>query len=67
MTTSGRLVGALGGGFVDHAELKPHGLDAQPILIGDGLVDDRADPKHLARRRTSSRPAASGSCLPTRR
>jgi hypothetical protein len=25
-----------------HAELKPHGLDAQPILLGDGLVDDPA-------------------------
>jgi hypothetical protein len=36
-------MGALGGAF-DHAALKPHGLDAQPILLGDGLVDDRADP-----------------------
>lgn len=35
-------MGALGGGFVDHAELQPHRLDAQPILLGDGLVDDRA-------------------------
>jgi hypothetical protein len=35
-------VGALGGGFVDHAELQPHRLDAQPILLGDGLVDNRA-------------------------
>jgi hypothetical protein len=37
-------VRAFGGGFVDHAKLKPNGLDAQPILLGDGLVDDRADP-----------------------
>jgi hypothetical protein len=42
MATSGRLEGTLGGGFVDNAELKSHRLDAQPI--GDGLVDDRADP-----------------------
>jgi hypothetical protein len=38
----GHVVDALGGGFVDHAELQPHRLDAQPILLGDGLVDDRA-------------------------
>jgi hypothetical protein len=35
-------VGALGGGFVDHAKLRPHRLDAQPIFVGDGPVDDLA-------------------------
>ena len=34
----------MGGGFVDHAELKPYRLDAQSILFSDGLVDDRTDP-----------------------
>jgi hypothetical protein len=45
------LVGAFGGRFVDHAELKPHGLDAQPIPLRDGPVDDRAIPVliHLPR------------------
>src|SRR6187551_3259785 len=37
-------LGALGSGLVDHAKLKPHGLDAQPLLLGNGLVDHRADP-----------------------
>src|SRR6185312_1730301 len=36
--------GPLGGGFIDHAELKPYRLDAQSILFSDGLVDDRTDP-----------------------
>jgi hypothetical protein len=36
--------GALGGGFVDHAELKPYGLDAQSILLSDGVIDNRTDP-----------------------
>ena len=35
--------GSLGGGFIDHAELKPYRLDAQSILFSDGLVDDRTD------------------------
>jgi len=34
----------LGGGFIDYPQLKPHGFDAQPILLGDGVVDDGADP-----------------------
>jgi hypothetical protein len=37
-------VGALGGGLVDHAELKPYGLDAQSILLSDGVIDDCPDP-----------------------
>lgn len=37
-------MGALGSGFVDYAELKPHCLDAKPILLDDGLVDHRANP-----------------------
>ena len=37
-------VGTLRCGFVDHAQLKPDGLDAQSIPLSDGLVDDRADP-----------------------
>jgi len=37
-------VGTLRCGFVDHAQLKPDGLDAQSILLSDGLVDDRTDP-----------------------
>jgi len=34
----------LGGGFVDYAELKPHCLDAKPILLGNCLVDHGANP-----------------------
>jgi hypothetical protein len=59
-------VGALGGGLVDHAKLKPHGLDAKPILLGNGLVDHRADPltvhkaiHDLHRRRDVSKPVIS--------
>ena len=37
-------MGAFGSGLVDHAELKPHCLDAQPILLGNGLVDHGSDP-----------------------
>jgi GNAT superfamily N-acetyltransferase len=37
-------VGTLRCGCVDHAQLKPDGLDAQSILLSDGLVDDRTDP-----------------------
>ena len=36
--------GSLGGGFIDDPELEPHGFDAQPILLGDSVVDDRPDP-----------------------
>ena len=32
-----------GGGLVDDPQLHPHGGDAQSLLLGDGLVDDRAD------------------------
>ena len=45
MTTSKPAARArCSGGLVDHAELKPYGLDAQSILFSDGLVDDRTDP-----------------------
>ena len=46
MTTSRPAARArCGGGLVDHAELEPDGLDAQPVLLGDRVVDDRADPR----------------------
>jgi hypothetical protein len=59
-------MGAFGGSLVDHAKLKPHGLDAQPILLGNGLVEHRADPltvhkaiHDLHRGRDVSKPAIS--------
>ena len=33
-------MGASGRGLVDDAQLKPDGLDAQPILLSDGLIDN---------------------------
>ena len=38
---------ALGAGLVDHPELEPDGLDAQPFLVGDRFVDDHADPQRV--------------------
>ena len=34
---------ALGGSRVDHADLHPHGIDPQAVLVRDRLVDDRPD------------------------
>ena len=34
---------ARGGRLVDHAELEPDGGDAEAVLLGDRLVDDRTD------------------------
>jgi hypothetical protein len=34
---------ALGGSRIDHADLHPHGIDPQAVLVRDRLVDDRPD------------------------
>src|SRR4051812_22206954 len=36
-------MGASGRGLVDHAQLKPDSLDAQPILLSDGFIDNGTD------------------------